>query len=75
LNFFLIRVTNPRNRFLDTARLVEKGIKVRQYSHILRLMAEDNFIRVAILLYDEHASWYAEKAHSEGFSLYATLTC
>jgi hypothetical protein len=51
--------------------MVEREIKVRQYGHILRLVAEDNFLGSAIL-HDKHASWYAEKPHSEGSSLYDT---
>ena len=43
LNFPLTRVTRPRNRFLDTARLVERGIKVRRYGHVLRFVSEINF--------------------------------
>jgi hypothetical protein len=72
LNLSLTRVTRPRNRFPDMIRMVERGMKVRQYGHILRLVAEDNFLRSAILHHDKHASWYAEKTHSEGFSLYDT---
>jgi len=52
------------------ARLVERGIEVRQYGHILA--AEDNFLSSAILQHDKHASWYAEKTHSEDFSHYDT---
>ena len=41
------------------------------------LVAEEKFIRSAILHHDKHASWYAEKTYSESFSLYdayVTLT-
>jgi len=51
---------------------VERGIKVRQYGHIVQLLAEDKFLRSAVLHHDKHASWYAEKIRSEGSSLYDT---
>jgi hypothetical protein len=34
------------------------------------LVAEEKFIKSAILHHDKHTSWYAEKTHSEGFFLY-----
>jgi len=68
LNSSLTRIARPGNRFLDMARLVERGIEVRQYGHVLRLVAEDNFLSSAILQRYKHA----EKTRSEDFFLYDT---
>ena len=46
---------------------LERGIKVRQYDHVLWLVAEDNLIRYTIFHHNKHPSWYAEKTSSEGF--------